>query len=93
MRADIKEMITTADEDLELAKLALTNGYFRMSAFHAQQAVEKYIKALLILENGWFPHTHNISLLLEKTKEKEVLEQYGVEILHWNKISSVDRSK
>ncbi len=33
--------------------------------FHAQQAVEKAIKAVLVLHNVPFPKTHNIGVLLD----------------------------
>ena len=33
--------------------------------FHAQQSVEKAIKAVLVLHNVPFPKTHNIGVLLE----------------------------
>ena len=32
--------------------------------FHAQQCVEKYLKALLVLRGTEFPRTHHISVLL-----------------------------
>jgi len=34
-------------------------------AFHAQQCIEKYLKAFLVFKCTDFPHTHNISTLLE----------------------------
>src|ERR1035437_9828956 len=58
--------------------------------FHAQQAVEKFMKAFLVRHQAEFPKTHNISVLRElmaKVDEKlsdqfvpmEVLTAYGVE--------------
>jgi HEPN domain-containing protein len=38
-------------------------------AFHAQQAVEKALKALLIQHQHEFPHTHSIGMLLALCKE------------------------
>ncbi len=37
-----------------------------MLCFHAQQAAEKAIKAVLIKENIDFPRTHNLRILLDK---------------------------
>ena len=37
-----------ADEDLAMAQLALDQGIYRQTCFHAQQAAEKALKALLL---------------------------------------------
>ena len=42
-------------------------------AFHAQQAVEKFIKAVLTSGNVPFPHTHDLRELME------LLEQEGMD--------------
>ena len=57
--------------------------------FHAQQAVEKSLKALLISHSRSFPRTHNISILLDLTpseveipdfvKRSAILTDYSVE--------------
>ena len=57
-----------ADEDLRLARLALTLAStcpYRLVAFHAQQCAEKYLKAFLVVANVDFPYTHNIRRLRE----------------------------
>ena len=56
-----------ADEDLRLARHALTLATavpWRLVAYHAQQCVEKYLKAYLLSHQVDFPYSHNISLLL-----------------------------
>jgi HEPN domain-containing protein len=63
-----KQWIELAEEDLSVAKFALTmesNVPYRIIAFHCQQCAEKYIKSLLILFNIDFPYTHDIEKLLE----------------------------
>ncbi len=46
-------------------------------AFHAQQAVEKAIKAVLALHRVRFARTHNLGLLID------LLEEAGVERPEW----------
>jgi HEPN domain-containing protein len=63
-----KQWITYGDEDLRLARHALTllSGCpYRLIAYHAQQCAEKYLKAYLVYHRIDFPYTHNISRLLE----------------------------
>jgi HEPN domain-containing protein len=40
-------------------------------AFHCQQAIEKYLKALLICHKIDFPKTHDLVKLLDLSKEKD----------------------
>lgn len=57
-----------AAEDLCLAEYALqmtSDCPCRLIAYHAQQCVEKYLKAFLVYHREDFPYTHNISVLLE----------------------------
>lgn len=71
----VREWIIYADEDLRLAQcgLMLTNGCpYRLIAYHAQQCVEKYLKAYLVHRRIDFPYTHNISLLLELCIKQQV---------------------
>ncbi|MBM4271882.1 MAG: HEPN domain-containing protein [Deltaproteobacteria bacterium] len=69
---NVRQWLTFADEDLNLAKhgLTLTTGIpYRLIAYHAQQCVEKHLKAYLVFRGIDFPYTHNISLLLELCAE------------------------
>ena len=64
----VRQWLIFADEDLILAKYGLTlaSGIpYRLIAYHAQQCVEKHLKAYLVFRNIDFPYTHNISRLLE----------------------------
>jgi HEPN domain-containing protein len=60
------EWTQSAQRDREAARLLLAapeyDGY-EMIGFHAQQAVEKLIKAMLVLHQVPFERDHNISLL------------------------------
>lgn len=59
----IREWIAKAENDLKIASLALKAGADSPTdtvSFHAQQCVEKYLKALLVFRATPFPKTHNI---------------------------------
>jgi len=62
----INSWISKAKADLSLAKVGIFEDvtYDELS-FHAQQAVEKSVKAVLYLFNIDFPRTHNIGSLVE----------------------------
>jgi len=69
----VKQWIDYGDEDLRLARHALTLSGgcpYRLIAYHAQQCTEKYLKAYLVFHRIDFPYTHNISRLLELCDEK-----------------------
>jgi len=53
-----------ADSDLAAGNVLLTSGGpFDSACFHAQQAVEKYLKGILTLAGSQFPFTHNLEQL------------------------------
>ena len=59
-----------ADEDLQMAQLALTeDGPPNQICFHAQQAAEKALKAVLLFKKIEFPLVHDIEELLELARE------------------------
>lgn len=54
-----------ARSDLRLARLALGQGILpEQICFHAQQAVEKALKAVLLAQGAEFPLTHDLEELL-----------------------------
>ncbi len=60
------DWLSHARSDLALAEISPPeNVMLEGLCFHAQQAVEKAIKALLISYNLEFPRTHNIGALLD----------------------------
>jgi len=64
----VRQWLSFGDEDLRLARHALTLSSgcpYRLLAYHAQQCAEKHLKALLVFRGIDFPYTHNISRLLE----------------------------
>lgn len=56
--------LTFAREDLRVAELALADGLFNQVCFHAQQCVEKAIKAYLERQGQTPPRTHRMADLL-----------------------------
>ncbi|HPO13015.1 MAG TPA: HEPN domain-containing protein [Candidatus Hydrogenedentes bacterium] len=66
-RQFLMEWLTKAHEDREVAHYLLDTEvpYLGIIGFHAQQAVEKYLKAYLVWKQVEFPKTHNIEQLLD----------------------------
>jgi HEPN domain-containing protein len=66
----VKQWVAKAESDLWLASLALKHGGTRHPrdgvCFHAQQCVEKYLKALLTWQRAAFPRTHEIEELISR---------------------------
>ena len=73
VRRKVSDWLSYGDEDLRLARHALTLTSacpYRLIAYHAQQCAEKHLKAYLVFHGIDFPHTHNISRLLELCAER-----------------------
>lgn len=72
-----KEWIRFAENDLKSAKVLLKEAIFNQVCFHAQQCVEKLLKAFLVLREIQPPRTHRLVDLLElalaENSEMEIL--------------------
>ena len=92
-REHVRQWLARADEDYGLAEqLVLGNSpYVNSICFHAQQAAEKYLKALLVNNQVEFPKTHDIVKILdllasvdkdlaESLREVKILSDYGVDV-------------
>ncbi len=101
----VKQWIEIAEEDYKNAEYTLTliDGCpFRTVCFHAQQVVEKYLKALLIMKNIPFPKTHDllyiISLIPKNTglelsfRDIDTLNRYAVEARYPGDLEPVSRT-
>ncbi len=65
-----EEWMRYANSDLKLARIAPPPSILLEAfCFHAQQAVEKALKAVLIAQSVLFPRTHNIGTLLDLLAE------------------------
>jgi HEPN domain-containing protein len=93
LRELVGQWIRKAESDCEAASHLLPEGErFRgIIAFHCQQAVEKYLKAFLVLHQVEFPKTHDIGKLLgwvagidaplaEALRDADSLTPFGVEV-------------
>lgn len=62
----VADWLGRASEDLAVAETLLRESrtYYTSVAFHAQQAAEKYLKAVLVHHQVAFPRTHDIGVLL-----------------------------
>ena len=69
LEADFRAWIKKAESDLKTAEHILTlkeSCPFDTVCFHAQQCVEKYLKALLASRSLDFPRTHDLRLLMQR---------------------------
>ena len=66
-REYLKNWLIRAKEDHSVIESLVDSGikfYTSTICFHAQQAVEKYLKAFLIFHDVDFPRTHDVDFLL-----------------------------
>ncbi len=66
-REFVVQWIRSADGDLAAAKHLLSGGaeLVQGAVFHAQQAAEKFLKAVLVWHQVEFPKTHDIGRLID----------------------------
>ncbi len=60
MRKEAEAWLKISAEDLQSAEVLFERRLFRMACYHAQQSVEKILKALLADHEVDVPRTHNI---------------------------------
>ncbi|MEK6767111.1 MAG: HEPN domain-containing protein [Planctomycetota bacterium] len=93
-----------ANSDLELARVSKPqNVLFETLCFHAQQAAEKAIKALLIAKEITFPKTHSIRMLLDllppevkqppEVQESAILTDYAVISRYPGDLEAIDEEE
>ncbi len=72
---DAKEWLAHAEADLHYARLGQKDSAALASliAFHAQQAIEKALKAVLVRGGVEFPKTHDLEELLELVEDGGVV--------------------
>ena len=69
------EWVEFAEVDLDTARLALRRKKIStyIVCFHAQQSIEKYLKAILILRQVKFPKIHDLRRLSDLLAENGIL--------------------
>ena len=68
----VNEWLRQSEEELRTARYLLDGSFYRSACYHAEQAIEKYIKAHLI-EKGWdLEKTHSIRRLLAIGEENSL---------------------
>lgn len=73
MKPETGRWMAKADEDLSDARVLLEHGTPGAASFHAQQAAEKSLKALLVEREGRFPRIHDLAVLAGKVGAPEDL--------------------
>lgn len=69
-RAHAEEWVTKGDHDIEMAQLLYNErGYTETIAFLIQQAVEKYLKGLLVFHGVKPKRTHDLEKLIDDVIE------------------------
>jgi HEPN domain-containing protein len=66
-QAMVQEWVEKAEEDLAVAEYLVSSDrpFFGAVGFHAQQAVEKCVKAFLVHHQVEFPKTHDLDKLFD----------------------------
>lgn len=97
MNDAIKAWLSYAREDLEVARHAVSAGWYKTACFHAQQCSEKWMKALLILHGQSPTRSHNLDFLTDLLEpyihdvdaireEALVLTEYAVDARYPNRM-------
>lgn len=66
-REEAEEWLKYATDDLETAEILLApaSPKPKQALFHAQQAIEKALKAFLVFHDSPYPMTHSLTVLLD----------------------------
>ena len=79
MKPEAERWLVKASEDLADARVLLEHGSPGAASFHAQQAAEKALKAVLLEQQGAFPRIHDLAVLADKAgAPKDLRERSGV---------------
>ena len=106
IRDFVRQWLDKAEEDLKAGEILLNSDLedFDSAGFHAQQAAEKFIKAVLVRYQIPFPKSHSIALLrglveqADKTlaarlSPADSLTPYGVEFRYPGESEPVSREQ
>jgi HEPN domain-containing protein len=68
------EWVNRAKSDLAIASTEIEGAYLEDLCYHAQQAVEKSFKAILLARVGAFPYIHDLAELVYR------IQQAGIQV-------------
>ncbi|MBI4570039.1 MAG: HEPN domain-containing protein [Planctomycetes bacterium] len=101
----VREWLTSAGQDLDVARYLLTQhtSWFNTICFHAQQAAEKFLKAILVHHQVEFTKTHDLKELLrlvgtvdaplaDSLASVRVLTPYAIQARYPSEIPHCDRA-
>jgi HEPN domain-containing protein len=93
MKKQVEDWISLADSDLRAAEIILKDEYplTNIVAFHCQQAIEKYLKALLIDKNVPLIKTHDLIKLNGMINEIQKLNIDEKKLLVINEVYTESR--
>lgn len=75
MKEETGKWMSSAKSDLVAAKNSLNSKDYGWACFQSQQAVEKFLKAVLIEKTGRFPRAHDLVLLGKSVEiDRDLLE-------------------
>ena len=72
MNNHVKEWLRQSDEELRTARYLLAGNFYRSVCYHAEQSIEKHLKAHLIAKGWDLEKTHSIRRLMA------IAEDYGL---------------
>ena len=72
MKDETRIWVSYADENLDVSALALEHGHLNACLQNAQQAVEKYLKAVILEPNLPFQRTHSVRELVRILADQEI---------------------
>lgn len=88
----VADWLVYAENDLKTAKAALGENVTNNACFHAQQTVEKCLKALLLSEESETPRTHDLLFLLSRARShKPELLQFDGSVRFLNQFYTPSR--
>ena len=73
MKDETSTWLSYADENLEVAALSFDHGHLNACLQNTQQAVEKYLKAIIIESGMEFRRTHSIRELVEILANQDII--------------------
>lgn len=65
------DWLLEAEEDLATARVLTERAIYKQACFHAQQAVEKALKAVLLKRTGTIPRIHDLPGLLAQVRKAD----------------------